>query len=41
MKEELKSLFVNNICNSSVLDKFGLSKTFAQLLAANRQYLGA
>ena len=41
MKEELKSLFVNNICNSSVLDKFGLSKTFSQLLAANRQYLGA
>jgi hypothetical protein len=41
MKEELKSLFVNHVCPSSALDKFGLSKTFAALLVANRQYLGA
>lgn len=40
MKEELKSLFVNHICNSNALVNFGLSKTFGQLLTTNRQYLG-
>jgi hypothetical protein len=40
MKAEMKSLFVNAIANSSVLDKFGLSATFAMMLKENRQYLG-
>jgi hypothetical protein len=41
MKQELKSLFVNNVCNSHKLDKFGLSKVFTKLLAENRAFLGA
>ena len=40
MKAEMRSLFVNAIANSSVLDKFGLSATFSLLLKDNRQYLG-
>lgn len=41
MKEELKSLFVNNIClSNSALTVFGLSKTFSKLTAANMRYIG-
>jgi len=40
MREEMKSLFVNSVVNSSKMDKFALSKTFGAALAQNRQYLG-
>lgn len=41
MKAEMRSLFVNAIANSSVLDKFGLSAKFGAMLADNRKFLGA
>jgi hypothetical protein len=40
MREEMKSLFVNTIVNSTKMDKFALSKTFGDMLRTNRQYLG-
>ena len=40
MKAEMQSLFVNAIANSSVLDRFGLSATFGNMLIANRKFLG-
>lgn len=40
MKAEMKALFVNAVANSSQLDKFGLSPTFAAQLAQNRQFIG-
>jgi len=40
MREEMQSLFVNCVVNSTKMDKFALSKTFGSALAKNRQYLG-
>jgi hypothetical protein len=40
MREEMKSLFVNSVVNSTLMDKFALSKTFGLALTQNRQYLG-
>ena len=40
MREEMKSLFVNTVANSSLLDRFSVSKTFGLMLAENRKYLG-
>lgn len=41
MRNEMQSLFVHTVANSSRIDKFVMSKTFSALLAHNRQFFNA